>query len=237
MSIRTFKDLNNDDDNGDDKKKTWFVGGGKDSGQAVLPNPEQGLPGVDPAIARRIQQQQADSSSQGAENRVRLIMWSSGHFSVDGGATVRDGQSDADKIFMECLKNGRVPPELGHGDVDIVVEHKKEPYVAPAPGRAVGGGGNNNDPHNSIVTIPAPLELTPGEPVVRVAVALAAGGRHTVEVNRTTTVKQLRGHVATLLAAPAAVKLTARGPPPRVLDNDHVSVEAAGIVNAVVMQS
>lgn len=190
----------------------------------------------------------------------KLVFWKNG-FTVDGGPLRNPEASPADKAFMESVMKGEVPAEIGR-DVHVALEDKRaEEYVAPpkvvqafsgvgrrlgdvvpsvvsaavaspAAAAAAGGGGTAG------AAVPAaPVNVDDTQPLAKIQLRLIDGTRMRAQFNLTHTVADIRAFVDA--ATPPGerreyVLMTTF--PNKVLDDATITVEAAKLKNAQIVQ-
>jgi UBX domain-containing protein 1 len=162
-----------------------------------------------------------------------------------GGFTVDDGpyrrlDDPANGEFLMALASGRTPPELAAEDTVVgLVDKRGEDYVETfqsfsGAGASLGSSNNSSDAAGFVFPPSTSPPPTIAQPDTRIAVRLANGQRHIVQLNSTSnTVADL----AAQLPADVPFRLVSGFPPQPLLDAS-ATIVAAGLKGAQVsMQS
>lgn len=195
-----------------------------------------------------------------AQSQVRAVtiaFYRNGVFTVDDGEP-RRMDDPANAPFMQAIMRGQCPPELDPGDPSIQINvnlvRRDEEYTPPAQPRhkAFGGtahklsepaGGGDAGASSSAAAAAAPAGLSvPWEgadqslPLTSIQLRLADGSRMVAEFNLQHTVADIRRFIrASRPDTPTAYRLSTAFPP-RQLDDDGATIEAAGLANSVIIQ-
>jgi UBX domain-containing protein 1 len=183
-------------------------------------------------------------------------------FVVNGGA-LRLMEDPANAAFLDAIANGQYPPELRptdpHSPVHVNLVRKDEPYVAPpepkytaftGAGRTLGGGAAGGSGAGAAaagaaaVLPPAAAGATPGvwvvdetAPVTSLQLRLLDGSRVVARFNNSMTVAHIRAFIDSWRPGTGSIGiLQVGGMPPRTLTDPSATLEAAGLLSAVVIQ-
>lgn len=166
-------------------------------------------------------------------------------FTVDDGP-LRAADDPANAAFLAAVNRGQMPAELmGDGDAadgDVhVIDKSGEPYKPPpATLKPFGGAGRSMRDEagpSASAGSAAPAEqlvLDESAPTTTLQVRLADGSRKLVKANHTHTVLQLRSHIATF--DPGSAFSLKSGFPPKLLEDDTLSLADAKLLGETVMQ-
>eukprot|EP00730_Choanoeca_flexa_P016772 TRINITY_DN7992_c0_g1_i2.p1 TRINITY_DN7992_c0_g1~~TRINITY_DN7992_c0_g1_i2.p1 ORF type:complete len:379 (+),score=89.79 TRINITY_DN7992_c0_g1_i2:27-1139(+) len=189
---------------------------------------------------------------------VKITFWKGNKFTVELGEEgevpeLRDATAPANQAFMQAISNGRVPAELASLGTDIHVEllqKDTEDYVPPKPQvKAFGGAGfrlGAPTPQTSAppaaTSIPAQgsvglPKVDDSKPKKRIMVRLADGTRLKAMFNADNTVADVRQFVMASRPGEGArsfVLVTSH--PATVITDESQTIEAAGLLGAVVTQ-
>ena len=175
------------------------------------------------------------------------------------GGPLRRTDDPANAPFMEAIANGLYPDELRpeHPDAPVHVNlvRKDEAWTAPpepkytafsGAGRTLGGGagpsgagasGSAPPPDAATAAPVGAWSVDESAPTTSIQLRLADGSRVVARFNVTHTVAHIRAFIDTVRPGTGALgALQLAGMPPRVLADGSATLEAAGLLNAVVIQ-
>jgi len=191
--------------------------------------------------------------------RLKLTLYSNGFTLSNAPDTLRSFTDPANRQFLTELQQGKTPAEFAAlgSDVDLELVDEKEKEWSPPPKpsyTAFGGSGqtlassSSSAPTSSSTPAAAPSSSSPSSattfpideslPTTSVQLRLASGKRMKLTVNKTSTVRQVFLHVASLNGTAgdtSSVSLSA-GFPPKELPCSDDTIESAGLANAVIVQ-
>jgi UBX domain-containing protein 1 len=206
--------------------------------------------------------QQQQGQRRAERRAVKIVFYANGVFTVDDGEP-RSMNDPANLPFMEAIMRGQLPPELDPGDPSVQVNvnllRSEEEYKPPAQpkvkaftgtGHRLGGGGDAGGSGGASTSgagaAPALADAygavtwegaDPTLPHTSIQLRLADGSRLRAEFNLTHTVGDIRRFIrASRPDAAAGAYRLATAFPPQQLDDDSVTIEAAGLANSVIIQ-
>ncbi|KAL4426516.1 hypothetical protein ABPG77_008374 [Micractinium sp. CCAP 211/92] len=203
--------------------------------------------------------QQAQGQRQSERRAIKIVFYANGVFTVDDGEP-RHMNDPANLPFMEAIMRGQLPAELDPGDPNIQVNvnllRKDEDYTPPAQpkvkaftgtahklsgdaGASTSGGDGAGGPPPSFAATPGAVTwegADHSQPVTSIQLRLADGSRLRAEFNLHHTVADIRRFIhASRPDLPGSIRL-ATAFPPKQLDDDSLTIEAAGLANSVIIQ-
>lgn len=197
------------------------------------------------------------SSSQGAaggsnqHNHV-VKFYRNAIFTVDDGAP-RHMDDPANLDFINSVSRGECPRELdpGNSSVDVTVNmlRAEEDYVMPkyvafsGSGRTLGGSSGASS-SQAAAAAAAAGSAPPGEwegvdesqPTTSIQLRLSDGSRMVARMNHSHTVADIRRFIRASRPDVAGAYALATGFPPAPIADESQSLEAAGLLNAVINQ-
>ncbi|CAG9460276.1 unnamed protein product [Pedinophyceae sp. YPF-701] len=192
----------------------------------------------------------APAPQQGPQRRV-ITFWANNVFTVDDGEprSVEDPSSIA---FLNDIAAGRVPRELlqGGGEVDVHLMRKPEDYVPPKGAKAfkgasnkLGGGGEASGSGAAVAAENAVAAggewegADPNKPTTKLAIRMADGSRMQATFNLSHTIADVRRFIASARPTESTVYGLRGGFPPKPLNDNAQTIEAAGIAGGTVIQT
>ncbi|CAG9863583.1 unnamed protein product [Phyllotreta striolata] len=184
--------------------------------------------------------------------KVTLKLWQNG-FSVNDGE-LRSYSDPGNREFLDAIRQGEIPPELRQGATEVhlaMEDHRMEAfrtgknkraafqgtgYTLGSPAPTVIGTGNEEEKSDCEAKAKEQLKLDGSKPVTSLQIRLADGSRLQGQFNHQHTVAEIRNyiqHARPQYQSRAFNLLTAY--PAKVLD-DAQTLEAAGLLNATIMQ-
>lgn len=206
--------------------------------------------------AENTTQASSSSSSQIPENEhvSRLLTFWKDGFSIEDGPLLRYDDPE-NQAHLTAIKSGRAPTALlgvkMNQSVEVKVAHRMEEEYVPPPKKPMSSFTGTGNRLGSITTSspvtavsankPAEtgrqtsIEVDNNKPVTQIQVRLGDGTRMVARFNYTHTVGNLRQFVQ-LSRADAREFLLQTTMPTNVLEDDSLTLEQAGLLNAVVVQ-
>jgi len=275
--VTGFSDLASEEDNDEDNVK-WYTGGEKSGLQVQAPKKkkDQIIDNVmDSAKALGAQspseyqpesttfsgsgyrlgnqpntKSQPIPSSVKKEIRKSLFMWDDG-FSIDDGP-LRQFNDPANKAFMDCVMQGKIPPELQVGQnsqneitVDLL-DKRGEQYKKPQP-KPFSGSGQTLGRSSSSVPVPLNTNKSPqgtntpytikvdeSQPTTSIQIRLHDGSRIVAKFNLTQKISDIRAYINSTKPSAAYDLMTSF--PQKILTDESQTLGGAGLNNAVVIQ-
>ncbi|KAF6266706.1 ubiquitin-related domain-containing protein [Scenedesmus sp. NREL 46B-D3] len=191
---------------------------------------------------------QAAAGGSNQHNHV-VKFYRNGIFTVDDGAP-RHMDDAANLDFINSVSRGECPRELDPGDssVEVTVNmlRAEEDYVMPkyvafsGAGRTLGASSGAGSSQAAAAAGSAP----PGEwegvdesqPTTSIQLRLSDGSRMVARMNHTHTVADIRRFIRASRPDMAGGYTLATGFPPAPIADENQSLEAAGLLNAVINQ-
>lgn len=182
---------------------------------------------------------------------IVLKMWENG-FSVDEGDNVGELRSYEDpesQKFLDDIKEGYIPKELiakhKGGKINLDMEdHKDEPYKKPekpayiafsGSGQALGASSSSTSTNtNCEVDENFKINVLKSKPTTNIQMRLAGNVTVRQQFNTSHTVGDLRKFMAQKSGKTSFKIMLAY--PPKVLDDDSLTLEEANLLNASVAQ-
>ncbi|KAJ2236179.1 protein phosphatase regulator [Coemansia sp. RSA 1722] len=238
----------------EEKKPSYFTGHGKALGSASDPAPP-----TSKKASTHASGQSTSSDAQGQaedENEIairELTFWSNG-FSI-GDGPLHNIEDPVNRQNLDAILQGRAPLDVlnvrpGQQVEMKVIDRRGEDFAPPAQPPAQPFSGQGRRLGGVSPTAPATaadaaastvsgrdIVLDPEQRTVQVQIRLADGSRLVVKANPSHTVGDLRAYVLSQRpesgSRPFAFKTMM---PPKVLSDDSVTIEQAGIANAAIAQ-
>jgi UBX domain-containing protein 1 len=206
--------------------------------------------------AEETAQASSSSSSQPPKNEQvsrLLTFWKDG-FSIEDGPLLRYDDPE-NQAHLTAIKSGRAPTELlgvkTNQSVEVKVAHRMEEEFVPPPKKPMAAFTGTGNRLGSITTS-QPVAVTSGsksaevgrqtsvevdnnKPVTQIQVRLGDGTRMVARFNYTHTVGNLRQFVQ-LSRSEGREFVLQTTMPTKVLEDDGLTLEQAGLLNAVVVQ-
>ncbi|KAL4458526.1 hypothetical protein ABPG75_013391 [Micractinium tetrahymenae] len=204
--------------------------------------------------------QQAQGQRRPERRAIKIVFYANGVFTVHDGEP-RHMNDPANLPFMEAIMRGQLPPELDPGDPNIQVNvnllRKDEDYTPPAQPKVKafsgtahklsgdagagpsGGGDGAGGPPPSFAATPGAVTwegADHSQPVTSIQLRLADGSRLRAEFNLSHTVGDIRRFIHASRPDASGSYRLATAFPPKQLDDDSLTVEAAGLANSVIIQ-
>lgn len=197
----------------------------------------------------------AGNSSQPAEDKPRthvITFYRDGVFTVNGGPA-RHVNDAANVDFIDSISKGECPAELDPGasktPVSVNLVRKDEDYKPPEKPKyvAFSGGGRTLGASSSAAgpsTNADPLDPVDGQwqgvdefkPTTPIQLRLADGSRLVAKFNVNHTVGDIRRFIHAARPDLTGPYTLATAFPPQLLTDNAASLEAAGLLNAVIIQ-
>ena len=211
-------------------------------------------------------QEEGDGEGEGEEEEdthkekvITIAFYANNIFTVNDGEP-RRVDDPANAAFVGAIARGVCPPELDPGDPNIRLAvnlvRKAEEYTPPEQPRYVafagsghklssGGGGDGGGGAGSTPPPPPPSTSTsmvpwegadPSKPKTSIQIRLADGSRQVAEFNVDHTVGDIRRFIRAARPDMTTAYTLATAFPPSQLQDDTVTIQSAGLCNAVVIQ-
>jgi len=194
------------------------------------------------------QTQAASASTSNTSKREEVVvlrLWKNG-FTV-GDGPLRDMRDPANEDFMKSIMKGEVPQELRakvqSGRVALDMEdHRDEDYKKPKVILFSGGGNSLADSSSNMNTTAAvdvsnfELKVDESAPLTQIRIRLCTGQTIVQKFNKTNTVLDLRKFVASKSSKASNSFKMMTTFPKKVLEDDSVTLEAAGLLNTAIVQ-
>ncbi|KAI7833386.1 hypothetical protein BX661DRAFT_178303 [Kickxella alabastrina] len=229
----------------------YFSGYGRALGAPGAPSTSSSGESIPPTAARPSDASGNDDTDEVAVRQ--LTFWRNG-FSI-GDGPLHNIEDPVNRQNLDAILQGRAPLSIlnirpGQKVEMKVTDRRGEEYSPPAqpPAQPFSGHGNRlgGVPPAAIVTAATSaasnatgrsITLDPSQRTVQVQIRLADGSRLVAKANLSHTVGDLRGYVLSQRpeagSRPFAFKAIM---PPKVLSDDSVTIEQAGIANAAIAQ-
>mmetsp|Transcript_3341 Transcript_3341/g.5399 ORF Transcript_3341/g.5399 Transcript_3341/m.5399 type:complete len:340 (-) Transcript_3341:465-1484(-) len=178
---------------------------------------------------------------------VQIVFYSDG-FVIDDGP-LRSYTDDAGRAFMQSLNNNRLPEELlvKGSELDVsMLDRKTEKYVPPpveskpfeGSGFTLGSTTSSTSSTNKVVDNNVDgTALDESLPTTSLQIRLIDGSRIVGKFNHSQTLKDVRAYIIKEKPEQKSVAFKfATTFPPKVLDDENQSLEAAGLLNSVIVQ-
>jgi len=272
--ITGFSDLASEEDDDEDNVK-WYTGGEKSGLQVQAPkkNKDQIIDNVmDSAKALGAQlpseyqpesttfsgsgyrlgnqpnaKSQPIASSTKKEIRKSLFMWEDG-FSIDDGP-LRQFNDPANKAFIDCVMQGKIPPELQSGQNEITVDlldKRGEQYKKPQPkpfsgsGQTLGRSSSSvpvplDTNKNQATNTPYTIKIDESQPTTSIQIRLHDGSRLVAKFNLTHKISDIRAYINSTKPTSSGYDLMTSFPQ-KILTDESQTLGGAGLNNAVVIQ-
>jgi len=185
---------------------------------------------------------------QKKEVKVKITFWKNG-FQVDDGP-IRSFNDPQNKQFLDSVQKGEIPDELMKGrktelDVDLI-DKKTDDFVPPKPKLVpFSGSGQSLGSTSSTSSAPPPSSQTPmqikideSQPVTTLQIRLHDGTRLVAKFNHTHRVQDIRNYIDSSHRVPSGRRYEIMTTfPKKVISNGEQTLEQAGLLNAVIVQS
>ncbi|GIL80837.1 hypothetical protein Vretimale_9445 [Volvox reticuliferus] len=187
---------------------------------------------------------------QEGPRRHVITFYNNGIFTVDNGPP-RRVDDPANARFIESISKGECPEELETGrhgaPVDVNLMRKEEPYTeAERPKQYFTGTGRTLGATSGASTSAAPApasSISAGEwtgvddtkPTTSLQLRLPDGSRMVARFNNSHTVQDIRRFVSTSRPDITAAYQLMTAFPNKVIEGEHQTLEAAGLLNAVII--
>jgi len=196
---------------------------------------------------------QQDEKEDKEPEHVRHVIhfWNDG-FSVNDGP-LRKLEDPANRYFLDAINRGQCPKELAPSDprvpIDINLIKESTDYVEPpkpkytafsGSGRTLAGPSSASTSAAQTATptsaTPSSFELDEGAPMTRIQIRLANGQRLVQRFNNSHTVGHVRAFINLSVGSGPAYNLKTAPPMPKTLEDNDVTLEAAGLLGSVIIQ-